>query len=58
MCRTRLNNGWRGTHAIDAIVNVPQRLAEIRRRLSDISWFMRDGCRTIGPGSHCRRAAF
>jgi hypothetical protein len=26
---------------LDAIINVPKRLAEIRRRLSDISWFMR-----------------
>ena len=26
---------------IDAITRVPERLAEIRRRLSDISWFMR-----------------
>ena len=45
VCPVRKNND--GTPAepsepeLNAICNVPERLAEIRRRLSDISWFMR-----------------
>ena len=33
------------THDVDTLVNDPERMALVRLRLSDVSWFMRDGPR-------------
>ena len=46
--KTRKNPTGRPTDAeINSIVNNPEKMAEIRKRLSDISWFVRLMCQTI-----------